>query len=141
MNVWLCPVKPGSWRVIMSSKVFGTSRHASNIIKKVKPYDLLIIHVLRPVNGIVAICRAISEVYEDNSDIWGKDRYPLRVQIEIVTKIGKNKPAIPISSMFGYSSNLRVTVEPYLKSIWLIKISEQQYNRLRMILKEEVLSL
>lgn len=43
--------------------------------------------------GIVAVCRVVSEVYEDNKDIWGKDRYPLRVRIEFVPNMQRDESA------------------------------------------------
>jgi len=78
MNVWLCPIKPKSWRIIKTFKVFGFPKHTSKVVSKVRPYDLIIFHVLKPVNGIIEICKVASEVYENHSDIWGKNRYPLQ---------------------------------------------------------------
>lgn len=132
MNVWLCPIKPKSWRTIKRAKIFGAPRHASKIMHQVKPGDLLVFHVLKPINGIIAVCKVTSEVYEDLQDIWGKNRYPLRVRIELLPNFlrDESKP-IPISSFFGKTSNKEVKVEPYLKNIWVTKVSREQYQILK----------
>jgi predicted RNA-binding protein len=73
MNVWLCPVKPKSWRTARSKKVFGVPKRGLKIFRQVRPGDLLVFHVLKPLNGIVSICKVTSEIFEDNQDIWGKN--------------------------------------------------------------------
>jgi hypothetical protein len=120
MNVWLCPVKPKSWRTIRAAKIFGAPKHAYKTMSHVRLGDLLIFHVLKPANGIVAVCRVASEVYEDYQDIWGKDRYPLRARIDFIPKLQRdeNNP-IPLSSFFGNTTNKEVKVEPYLRNIWI----------------------
>lgn len=132
MNVWLCPVKPKSWRIIKNAKIFGAPRHASRTMKEVKPDDLLVFHVLKPINGIIAVCKVTSEVYEDHQDIWGKDRYPIRVRIEFVPNFQRdyNKP-IPLTFFFGKPSDKEVKVEPYLKNVWITKVSRDQYRILK----------
>jgi hypothetical protein len=82
MKVWLCPVKPRSWNIIRKKKVFGAPIRASEAMQLIRPGDLLAFHVLRPTHGIVAVYQATPRVYEDYEDIWGKERYPLRVKIE-----------------------------------------------------------
>jgi hypothetical protein len=137
MNIWLCPVKPGSWRIVKNTKIFGAPRRASKMIRQVKPNDLLIFHVLKPVNGIVCVGRVVSEVFEDNEDIWGKDRYPLRVRMEFIPALCRDRSnPIPISSLFGSPSTNEITVEPYLKGVWITKVSKRQYSKLKMILKK-----
>lgn len=132
MNVWLCPVKPKSWRTIKTAKIFGAPRHASKIMRQVKSDDLLVFHVFTPINGITAVCKVTSQVYEDFKDIWGKDRYPLRVRIEFLPNFQRdeNNP-IPISSIFGKPSKKEVRVEPYLKNIWITKVTQEQYQILK----------
>ena len=134
MNVWLCPVKPRSWQIIKKFKVFGAPRRASRIMSKVKPNDLLIFHVLRPVNGIVAVCRVVSQVYEDNESIWGKDRYPLRVRIEVVPDLQRDgRNPIPLSILFGTNSGGEVSVEPFLKNVWITAVSLEQFESVKRI--------
>lgn len=132
MNVWLCPVKPRSWRKIKAAKIFGAPRRTSKTMSRVRPGDLLIFHVLKPVNGIIAACRVTSEVYEDYKDIWGKDRYPLRVRIDFLPNFQRdeNNP-IPLSSFFGKTTNKEVKVEPYLRNIWITKVSQDQFQVLK----------
>lgn len=93
--------------------------------------DLLVFHVLKPINGIVSICQVTSEVFEDSEEIWGKNRYPFRVRIESLPNlvINDNNP-IPISSLFQQKSN-EIEIEPYLKNVWITKISKKQYHRLK----------
>lgn len=131
MNVWLCPVKPKSWRIIKKEKVFGVPRHASKIIQDLGPGDSLIFHVLKPINGIVAVCQVTSEVYEDGQNIWGKDRYPLRMKIEFIQGLlrDENNP-VPLSCFFGKTANNEFEIEPFLKNVWITKITKEQYERL-----------
>ena len=65
MNVWPCPIKPRSWKVICKLKVFGVPSSALKIMHRVKLGDLLVFHVLRPVSGIVAIAKVASKVNDD----------------------------------------------------------------------------
>lgn len=132
MNIWLCPVKAGSWRIIKRFKVFGTPGFISKMKDQVKPDDLLIFHVFKPVNGIVAVGRVVSDVYEDHTDIWGRDRYPLRVRIEIVPGLQRDeiKP-IPLSTLVSNYSDSELLIEPYLKDVWLAAISTKQYENIK----------
>jgi len=138
MNVWLCPVKPKSWRIIKTAKIFGAPRHAFKIMSQVRTGDLLIFHVFKPLNGIVAACKVTSEVYEDNQNIWGKARYPLRVRIEFVPNFLRDESnPIPLSSFFGNPSNKEVKVEPYLKNIWITKVTQEQYQILKDLFEKK----
>jgi len=131
MNVWLCPVKPKNWRIIKSLKVFGAPKRASKAMSQVRPSDLLVFHVLKPINGVVAVCKVTSEIYEDYKDIWGRDRYPLRVKIEFVPNLLRNEHnPVPLSSFLGGASGNEVKIEPYLKNVWITKVAKEQYERL-----------
>lgn len=76
MNVWLCPVKARSWRIIRKVKMFGAPKSVHKVFSQVRPGDLLVFHVLKPINGIVAIGEVTSQMFEDYQDVWGKNRYP-----------------------------------------------------------------
>lgn len=133
MNVWLCPVKRKSWRLISRYNVFGAPRNARKIMKQVKAGDLLVFHILRPTNGIVAICRVVSDFYEDNKDIWGKYQYPLRVKLETVRDFLKEaREPLPLSCVYGGNSHSNFVVEPFLKNVWITKIGENQYRNLKL---------
>jgi len=68
--------------------------------------------VFKPINGIIAVYRVTPEVYEDRQDIWGKDRYPLRVRIELVPNLQRDESnPIPLSSFFGQPFDKEVKVE------------------------------
>jgi len=132
MNVWLCPVKPKSWRIIKSVKVFGLPTKASAILKQIKPGDQLIFHVFKPINGIIAMGEVDSYTYEDHSDLWGKNRYPFRVKLKFNQNLLRDEAnPIPITYLFGKAPANDVRVEPYLKNVWITKISKEQYKRLR----------
>lgn len=139
MNIWLCPIKPKSWRIIKTLKVFGFPKRASKIVSKVRPNDLIIFHVLKPVNGIIAMCKVASEVYENHSDIWGKNRYPLRVKIEFIPNFTRDKNTpIPISLLFyNAKGSDEIKIEPYLKNVWITKITQKQYKRLETLFKQQ----
>jgi len=138
MNVWLCPIKPKSWRIIKTFKIFGFPKRTFKVVSKVRPNDLIIFHVLKPVNGIIAICKVASEVYENHSDIWGKNRYPLRVKIEFIPNFTRDKnDSIPISLLFYKAKDSdEIKIEPYLKNVWITKITQKQYERLEALFKQ-----
>ena len=137
MNVWLCPIKPKSWRIIKTFKVFGFPKRASKAVSKIKPDELIIFHVLKPTSGIIAICRVASKVYESHSNLWGKNRYPLRVKIDFIPGFLRDKnTTIPISLLFHKAKDSdEIRIEPYLRNIWITKITEEQYKRLEGIFK------
>jgi len=135
MNVWLCPVKPRSWGIIKKRALFGAPKQQLETFSNVKPGDLLVFHVFRPVNGIVSVYRVASEVFENYEDIWGKDRYPFRVCVEPIPHMlrDEDKP-IPLSAIFGKGDKQsEIEIEPYLKNIWITKISERQYKNLQKL--------
>ena len=132
MNVWLCVAKPKNWRIVRSAKLFGVPKRALKTFNLIRRGDLLVFHVLKPINGIVAACRVKSDVFESHQNIWGKDRYPFRVKIEFISNLTRNesKP-IPLSFLFGKIDDEEgVTVEPYLRNIWITKISNERYKKL-----------
>lgn len=137
MNVWLCPVKPRSWRIIKKLKVFGAPRSAYKVTGKIKPGDMLIFHVFKPVNGIVAVCKVVSEVYEDYEDIWGKNRYPLRVRIDFIPgKQREESNPVPLCLLFGCRPKGEISVEPYLKNVWITDVTNEQYQLLERIFEK-----
>jgi len=132
MNIWLCPVKPRSWRIIKSNKLYGVPKRALKLFCRIQPGDLLVFHVLKPINGIVSVCKVTSEVFENHQDIWGRGRYPFRVKIEFIQHFTRNKEKpIPLSSVCGKINSQRgIIIEPYLKNVWITRISKNQYHRL-----------
>ena len=143
MNIWLCPVKPRNWGIIKSKKLFGVPKQGLKTFEHVRPGHLLVFHVLKPINGIVAICKVASDVFEDHLDIWGKNRYPFRVRIEILPRFtGNENQPIPLSSLYGtINSEEDITIEPYLKNVWITRISDKQYKRLKNLFNERYKSI
>jgi predicted RNA-binding protein len=79
------PIKPKSWRIIKKRGIFGVPKKALKVIRDVKVGDVFYFHVFKkPVNGVVGKARVVSELFEDNQNIWGKDLYPFRVRIEFI---------------------------------------------------------
>lgn len=100
-------------------------------MKEVKTGDLLIIYILRPLNAIVAIYGVTSEFYEDNRDIWGRYRYPLRVNLKIFHDFLKEgHQPLPLSCIYGGNSRSNISIEPFFKNVWLTHIGENQYESL-----------
>lgn len=131
-NVWLCPVKPRSWRVIENAKVIGFPRHVKKVFERARVGDIIVIHVFKPVNGIIAMAEVASGLFEGNRDLWGKGRYPLRVKIRILKDLVKaGRKPIPLGALFGKASDPEVTVEPYLRSVWITRITKAQYLNLQ----------
>jgi len=89
--------------------------------------------VFKPVNGIVAIHRVISNPYKGNEDIWNSGQYPYRVRIESIPEFmrEKRKP-IPLYLLFGIFDNKEgIFVELYLRGVSLAKINDNQFQRLK----------
>lgn len=131
VNVWLCPVKPKSWHAIKKFRVFGAPYSASKIMSQVKFGDLLVFHVLKPVSGIVSVGKVVSEVYEDNTSIWGKNRYPLRVKIEFISDFQREESPIPVCVLFGCRADSELSIEPHFYNVWIAPLSESQFENLK----------
>lgn len=133
MNVWLCPVKLRNWRIIKSRRLFGVPKRGLKTFNRVRPDDLLVFHVLKPINGIVAICKVVSNVFEDHNDVWGKTRYPFRVRIELIPGlVTKEDKTAPLSLLFGkVDIEKGIRIEPYLKNVWITRISEKNFRKLK----------
>ncbi|MEM3640877.1 MAG: EVE domain-containing protein [Candidatus Bathyarchaeia archaeon] len=141
MNIWLCPVKPKSFRIIKTLKVFGLPKNKANLAKQIKKYDLIIFHVLKPINGIVAVCEVTSEVYEDYENIWGKMKYPLRLKVRFIPELTiHEKESIPLSCLFYtvYGSD-NVIIEPYIKGTYITPITSEQFEKLKALIKQKSL--
>jgi hypothetical protein len=79
--------------------------------------------------GIVAVCRVVPEVYKNNKNNWGKDRYPLRVSIEFVPNMQRDESnPIPLCSLFRSHSRSEVSVKPYLKTVRVTDVTSEQYE-------------
>ena len=139
MNVWLCPVKPKSFRIIKALRVFGLPKNKANLAKQIKKHDLMIFHVLKPVNGIVAVCEVISEVYEDYQDIWGKMKYPIRLKVRFIPELMINeKEPIPLSCLFyDTHESDNIVIAPYIKGVYITKITSEQFEKLKVLIRQK----
>ena len=125
MNSWICPVKPKSWKIIKKRGVFGAGRKV--IMQQLRIGDILYFHAFRPVNGIVGKARVSSELFKDNRDIWGKDLYRYRVKIEVLDDLlAKKRQPFQLSTFFDKVIDQEITVEPYLRNVSIVKISDDQ---------------
>lgn len=133
MAVWLCPVRPSSWRAIKSYKIFGVPRQLRKRMEEVSQGDILVFHVLGPSGGIVAVGRVSSDMFESHQDLWGMGRYPLRVRIDpLFTR--QPPDLVPLSCLFGSRERrANASVEPYLRNVWMIRLTDQQYDTLNNI--------
>jgi len=130
-SVWLYPIKPRNWRIIKKAKLLGFPKAAKKVVNEIKPGDIIVFHVLKPVNGIVAMGTVTSNVFEDYSDIWGTNRYPLRIKIEISNDHTRDEHnPVPICALMGSTGKSEVEIEPYLRNVWIVKITEKQYKNL-----------
>ena len=79
------------------------------------------------------MCKVKSKVFENHQDIWGKGRYPFRVRIEFILNFTRNEnQSLPLSSILGkIDSEEGIRIEPYLRNIWITRISDKQYKRLK----------
>lgn len=133
MQAWLCPIKGLSWNIIKREKVFGAPKQAYKSISQVALCDHLVFYLLGPVKGIVAVYDVVSTVYEDHSDIWGKERYPLRLRIEPVCRLEKGKSPIPLSYVFGGNSQTNLVIEPFFKGVWIVRMEKGPYSKLEKL--------
>ena len=125
MTSWICPVKPKSWKIIKRQSIFGSGRKA--IMQDLRIGDTLYFHVFKPVNGIVGKAKVNSELFEDNQNIWGKDLYRFRVKIEVLDDIlAKNKQPFRLSCFFDKVIDKEIIIEPYLRNVSTVKISDDQ---------------
>lgn len=127
MSFWLCPVKYASWWIIKREQVFGAPSFAAEKMNKVKLGDILVICLIGSKKGIKAICQTTSEVFFDNSNVWGKNRYPLRLNIKVL----KEFPVIPINEFYGGSISENLVVEPFLKGVWITKMDKLQFEKIK----------
>lgn len=84
------------------------------------------------------MARVISEMYYDNENLWGKDLYPYRVRIEIVHDLlAEKRPPITSSSFFEINTNKQISIEPYLRNVWIVPIANSQYELLTKSIQKE----
>lgn len=135
VNVWLCFIKPRNWYIVRREEVFGVSSTARKTISRVRPGDFLVFHVMKPVNGIVAVYTVTSEVFEDNRKLR---RFPFKIKIKPVPGLVKNESqSIPLSHLMG-KVNEDVEVFPLFKGMSLIQISDRQFRKLERMFKESL---
>jgi predicted RNA-binding protein with PUA-like domain len=112
----------------------------ADIAREMQIGDLVIFHVLRPAKGIIAVCKVASEVYENHySNIWGKNKYPLRLKVEFVPDmmIDENEP-IPLGRLFyDAESKKELVVEPFMKGVCITQITSEQFERLKSYFKQK----
>jgi hypothetical protein len=138
MNSWICPVKVKSWRIIKKKGVFGGAKKSLKVFEDLQIGDTLFFHVFRTKNGIAGKGRVMSKLFVDNQNIWGKDMYPYRVKVEILNDLlAEKKQPIPISCLFDNVIDQEITIEPYLRNLSIVRISENQASLLSKLLDEE----
>jgi len=131
MNAWLVPIKPQSWRVVKSSGIFGLPK----MEQRVRIGDFIIFYVLKSASGIVALGKIVSNAFEDHADLWGKNKYPFRFRVEIIFDCSEfGGKAVPLSVVYGKTSSPNVSIEPFFHNVWITKISDQQYEKLKRYL-------
>ncbi len=138
MTSWICPVKCRSWSTVKKKGVFGAPKNAFKLMEEVNMGDILFFHILKPVNGIVGRAKVISKMYIDNENIWGKDLYPFRVKIEILNdRLSQKKKPISTSLLLVSSINKEIVIEPYLRNVHLVKITQDQSEELTKIFETD----
>jgi hypothetical protein len=130
---WLCPIKAGSWKIIKREGVFGAPKRVHKIMKQVQVGDQLVFYVLTQ-RAIVAVYEVLSEIYEDYDNIWGRNRYPIRVKIKPIHDLSHRSEPFLLSSIFGGNSHNGVVVEPFLKNIWITPLQEIQKEKLKILI-------
>jgi hypothetical protein len=133
MAVWLCPVRPSSWQTIKTSKVFGVPRQLKKRMAEVSQGDILVFHVVGPSGGIAAIAKVASDMFESHEDLWGIERYPIRVRIDpLFTRQARD--LIPLSCLLGSRQHRgKSVIEPYLGNVWITKLTGHQYDVLKNV--------
>lgn len=115
---------------------FGAPKNASKVFSQIKTGDLLVFYILKPKKGIISTCKVTSTIFEDHQNIWGRDRYPLRVRIHILREFpGNGSELVPLSAIFGAPENSDIEIEPHLRNVWIVKITKNQYRNLRRYLE------
>lgn len=119
-------------QVIRREEVFGAPLKRSSIMNELSEGDILVFCVLKPRRAIVSLYTVKSNVYLGKNDLWGKNRYPVRVKIKALKKF---KKPVPIVSIFGGNINENITVEPLLIDVYIQKIVEPQKSKVLNLLK------
>jgi len=90
-RIWLCCTSPRNWKICKSNGLWGakeTGAFQGDELRKLKPGDLLLMHVLSPISGEVALLKVTSLPFRGESLIWDPPAdgsiYPQRVTIEIL---------------------------------------------------------
>lgn len=139
MNVWLCPIKANSWRIIKQNNLFGAPPRGRKMLSKVKIGDLLAFYIVKPINGIVAIYKVVSDIFEDSKDIWGRNRYPYRIRIKPIPEFHRDDgKAIPLYHIYGsFNEKKGIIIEPFLKGVLLVKLNNDQFVILQDLFKRD----
>ena len=128
MKVWVCVTKPGNWRRVKKHKVFGLSQHAGNVVHMMKCGDLVLVHVLRPINGIVAVYR-LKSVLRGTKGVWDESVYPFGIELEQAEGFKTGMDPISLSSLMGSSSG-NVEISPFLKGVPIFEVPGTSLERM-----------
>ena len=135
VNAWLCFIKPRNWHIVKREEVFGVSSRERKISSRVRPGDILVFYVMKPVNGIVAVYTVMSELFQDNRKLR---RFPFKIKIKPVPGLTKNESdSIPLSHLMGKIDE-EVEVSPLFMDMSLTQISDRQLRKLKIMFKESL---
>lgn len=79
MTFWLCVTTEDNWRKCVTNKIWGTTDHYENTIKKAKVGDKLLFYVVgMKCGGIYSVSK---EYFFETKRVWDDDIYPHRIGI------------------------------------------------------------
>ena len=107
-------------------------------LHEVKIGDLLVFYLFQPVDGIVAVCRVTSNSFRGRRDLWGENRYPYRVSVELIPELTLDEQqTIPLCQVLGRENTEEgIRIQPYLRGITLAELHIQQLERLVDLIDE-----
>lgn len=101
--VWLCVLNSDSWKVVKGNMLWGVAQAWAKQIRKLRPGDLLVFYVKKPISSIVGIGEVSSEMFVDDNKLPWLDRsYPYRVRLRHIRN-GKLEldEYLPLSGFVG----------------------------------------
>jgi hypothetical protein len=128
LRIWVCVTKPGNWRRVGKHKIFGFSQHAAGVLHLVKRGDIVLVHVLRPINGIVAVYR-VKSLLRGTRGVWDESIYPFGIELEQAEDFKTGMDPISLSSLMG-SSSRNVEISPFLKGVPIFEVPKTVLQRL-----------
>jgi hypothetical protein len=99
------------------------------VIRKVKGGDIVLVHVVRPINGVVAVYQ-VKRLLRGTKGVWDEAVYPYGIELEPAEGFKAITNPIPLSLLLGLSIG-DVGVSPILKGVPIFEVPVGVLERIR----------